>query len=260
VAMSHAQGVIIALAVELELIREAIQSTGLSGRPEIRIIKRASLRGERLGVFSSSFNPITTAHLQLMRLAAERFALDELLALAGKANADKLQYDCPLEERIMMVLLALEDVERASVGISSHAYFVDMLCAISAAYSEPKEVYFIMGFDTFERALDRHGKYFRRYHIRFGGAAEALEFLLERSRIIVAGRGRARREQALALASEIPQQLRDRVLYLQLPDALSWRSATEVRQRLRAGLPVSGLVPPKVERYIKERRLYNSEA
>lgn len=242
--------------MELDCIREAIEEVGLSGRPEIKIIKRATLAGERLGVFPSSFNPITTAHLELMRLAAERFELGELLALAGKANADKLRYDCPLEERVMMVLLALADVERASVGISSHAYFVDMLCAIRAEYPEPREIYFIMGFDTFERALDRDGKYFSMYHRRFGSAAEAVEFLLERSRIIVAGRGRARREQVLALASEMPRQLRDRVLYLQMPDELSERSATEVRERLRAGLSISGLVPPEVERYIQKRRLY----
>jgi nicotinate (nicotinamide) nucleotide adenylyltransferase len=244
--------------VDIESIRKAIESTGLGDRPEIKIIKRAGLTGERLGVFPSSFNPITAAHLELMRLSAERFALDELLALAGKANADKLRYDCPLEERIMMVLLALANMERASVGISSHAYFVDMVCAIRAVYSEPKEIYFIMGFDTFERTLDHDGKYFKRYHRQFGSAAEALEFLLGQSRIIVASRGRARIEQLLALVSEIPQQLRDRVLYLHMPDALSERSATEVRERLRAGLPISGLVPPEVERYIQGRRLYRT--
>ena len=33
-------------------------------------------------------------------------------------------------------------------------------------------------------------------------------------------------------------------------------SATEVRKRVREGLPVDHLVPPEVDRYIRENRLY----
>ena len=33
-------------------------------------------------------------------------------------------------------------------------------------------------------------------------------------------------------------------------------SSTEIRRRLRAGLPVRYLVPEAVERYLRERRLY----
>src|SRR5215472_1575940 len=75
----------------------------------------------RLGVFASSFNPVTCAHLELMRRAAEQYSLDEVIALAGILNADKTSYDCPLSDRLKMLLLAIPDDAPLSVGISSWA-------------------------------------------------------------------------------------------------------------------------------------------
>ena len=72
----------------------------------IKIIERAEATGPRLGVFASSFNPPTTAHVELIQRAAEAFSLDEILALAGKTNADKLEYECSLEDRLAMLTLS----------------------------------------------------------------------------------------------------------------------------------------------------------
>lgn len=236
--------------------KEVIERAQSSDEPRIEFIRRASDSGRRLGVFAASFNPVTSAHLELIRLASEQFSLDETLALAGAANADKRSYECSLEDRLEMLLLAFDENARVSIGISSHAYFVDMIDAIERVYPPETEIYFIVGFDTFERLLDCDDRYTPRYYRKFSDRVEALDFLFERSRLIVAGRsGEGRGSIDALITSEIPQYA-GRVFFLDTPDDLGERSATEVRERVRAKDSISCLVSPAVERYVMDRRIY----
>jgi nicotinate (nicotinamide) nucleotide adenylyltransferase len=225
-------------------------------QPAIQFIQRNLHHSQRPGIFASSFNPVTTAHLELMRQAKAQFSFDETLALAGMANADKSLYDCPLEERLAMLELALRNEPQTSIGLSSHAFFVDMLDALAPIYDSQTELHFIVGFDTFERVLDPEDKYTRLYHRNFAGRDEALEFLLCRSRLIVAGRKGAKHRDVYALAGRLPASLSQRIAYLDFPDELAEQSATEVRLRLREGLPIGAFVPDEVAGYIHKRGLY----
>lgn len=238
--------------------KEIIERAQKSERPSVEFIRRAAASGQRLGVFAASFNPITTAHLELINYASSQFSLDEMLALAGTANADKLSYTCSLEDRLEMLLLTFESESQVSIGISSHAYFVDMIDAIKPVYLPETELYFIMGFDTFERLLDRADQYTAKYNREFKDRSEALDFLFAYSRLIVAGRGGAGHKSInTVIKSEIPQYA-DRVFFLDTPDDLGERSATEVRESVQAGLSISGLVPTAVERYVIERGIYRT--
>jgi nicotinate-nucleotide adenylyltransferase len=236
-------------------IKEAIERAQVS-EPVIEFIKRASVGGPRLGVFASSFNPVTTAHVELIRQAKDNFRLDEVLTLAGTTNADKQKYECPLEYRLEMLLLTFANEPCVSLGLSSSAFFVDMTDAIGRAYRPETKIYFIVGFDTFERVLDLEQKYTKRYHRKFKDRIEALKWLLERSYFIVAGRAGRRRDDLRRLIDSEAWMPADRIFYLDFPDNFAERSATEVRERVRAGLPITGLVPQAVERYIQERGLY----
>src|SRR5215831_12008168 len=173
--------------VQPERLEKLIGQASESRHPEIFFVKRMKAAGPRLGVFASSFNPVTCAHLELMRRAAEQYSLDEVIALAGILNADKTTYDCPLSDRLKMLLLAIPDDAPVSVGISSSAFFVDMVEAITPCYPPDAEIYFVVGFDTFERILDPENKYVNRYYRRFADGSEAIAYLLERSHLIVAG-------------------------------------------------------------------------
>src|SRR5918912_586128 len=106
-------------------LREIIARADPQGEPRVEIIKPVARTGPRVGVFASSFNPITVAHIELMRRARDAFLLAEVLALAGRANADKRSYECSLEDRLRMLLLALRDDAHLAVGLSSHAFYVD---------------------------------------------------------------------------------------------------------------------------------------
>lgn len=224
--------------------------------PRIEIVRRASSDTRRLGVFASSFNPPTAAHVELVRLACARFALDEVLALAGDANADKAQYECSLEHRFAMLALAFEDAPHVSLGVSSHPFYVDMVEALARQYPPQTDLHFIVGFDTFERVLDFDDRYTARYHRHFGSRVEALRYLFERSSMIVASRAGAGMDRLLALVESEPAVPRERVSYLDFPPDLGELSASEVRNRRRTGAAIAGLAPAAVEKYIEELGLY----
>lgn len=242
--------------MERERLRQLIDGLEARGEPRVGWLKLAATDGPRLGVFAASFNPVTVAHVELMRRAARRFSLDETLALATVTNADKGSYECPLEDRLAMLSLAFAGDADVSVGLSSHAYFVDMVDALGRQRPAQTDLHFVVGFDTFERVLDHKDLYTRKYHREFGDRQEALEYLLARSSLVVAGRAGAGYSDVRALVEAEPVRLRERVLYLDFPAELGERSATEVRKRARAGLPIARLVPQAVARYIKERALY----
>jgi nicotinic acid mononucleotide adenylyltransferase len=174
------------------------------GAPRIEIIKRVPV-GRRLGVFASSFNPTTIAHVELIRRAAKDFSLDEILALAGKTNADKLDYECSLEDRLSMLVLTFAAEPRMSIGLSTHAFYVDMIDALQRSYPAETDLHFIVGFDTFERVLDVKDLYSGRYHRRFKGRIEALKYLFAHSSLIVAGRAGAGSQSVKNLLSTNPQ-------------------------------------------------------
>ena len=237
-------------------VKEIIESVDSSEEPGIEAIKRAEATGPRIGVFASSFNPPTIAHVELIHRAAEAFSLDEILALAGKTNADKLDYECSLEDRLAMLALTFADEPRVSIGLSSHAFYVDMIDALELAYPAQTDLHFIVGFDTFERVLDAEDRYTRRYYRRFRGRTEVLEHLFARSRFIVAGRAGAGLHSVRLLVEREPAVPPDRVLYLDFPADLGELSATEVRKRRSAARSITGLVPATVEEYIQEHGLY----
>ena len=242
--------------MEREQLSEVISRARTSSEPVIEFLDRSRTTGSRVGVFASSFNPLTSAHVELMLRATRTYELDEVLALAGVANADKSSYECPLEDRLAMLLVAFKDAQGVSIGVSSHAYFVDVVEALHRLYPTQAEYYFVVGFDTFERVLDVEGRYIDRYHRSFRDRTEALRFLLERGRLIVAGRAGAADKEVDTLMRNEPREIAERVVYLEIPREIAQRSATEVRELVRSGQSITGLVPPEVEAYIAGRGIY----
>ncbi|MEN3336249.1 MAG: nicotinate-nucleotide adenylyltransferase [Blastocatellia bacterium] len=236
-------------------LQQIVARADPQGTPRIEMIKRAALSGPRLGVFASSFNPITIAHLELMRRALAEFSLDEMLAVAGRANADKSHYECALEDRLQMLMLAMRDAPRMAFGLSSHAFYIDMLEALAPLYPQ-SDLHFVVGFDTFERVLDRDSRYTAKYHGRFSDRLAALHALFSQCRFIVAGRAGTGREDLRARLANEPAEFSERVSYLDFPADLGERSASEVRARVRAGQTITELVPATVEAYIAARGLY----
>ncbi|HWN98261.1 MAG TPA: hypothetical protein VNS63_03220, partial [Blastocatellia bacterium] len=139
--------------MESSLLKEVIQRIEASAEPRVEVLTGAPPAGPRLGVLAASFNPVTVAHLELMHRAARAFSLDETLALVGLSNADKTGYECSLEDRLTMLMLAVENDPWLSIGLSSHAFYVDMIEALERVWAPGTDLHFVVGFDTFERVL-----------------------------------------------------------------------------------------------------------
>lgn len=244
--------------MDADRLERIIERASPGGEPAVEIIKHAETGGPRLGIFASSFNPLTVAHVELIRRAAEAFALDEVLTLAGKTNADKSDYECSLEDRLAMLMTSLAGEARVSIGLSSHAFYVDVVEALERVYPLQTDLHFIAGFDTFERVLDLEDRYTKRYYRSFGGRIEALHYLFARSSFIVASRAGAGIDSVRKFVESEPAVPSGQVLYLDFPADLGELSATEVRNRRHTGGTITGLVPAPVEQYIVEHGLYTS--
>jgi nicotinamide-nucleotide adenylyltransferase len=234
-----------------ESIREVIEITEPNGPPTINFVKRAK-RGikaekQKLGVFPSSFNPLTEAHSEIIK-RAEEHGMDEILLLLDKRNADKEIFEVSLEDRLLMVLLFFENEEQISIGLSSHALFVDKIEALRRIYPPTTNINFIVGYDTMVRILDK--KYYR-------DREAALDSLFAKSRFLIAKRNdKGRRAIFELFEREENKRFKHRIEILEISPSAASISATEVREKVKKGEPIEGLVPEKIVCLIKEMHLY----
>jgi nicotinate-nucleotide adenylyltransferase len=156
----------------------------------------------------------------LARAAVDHFGLDEL-NVTVVADAAHKGTEASAEHRLAMARLAFAELD-ANVGLERHRYTVDALEA--QRYPEPV---FLIGADELAA---------------FPTWKEP-ERVLELARLGVAGR-----------PGWEPESTSDRIEVFELePQPVS---STEIRERVRRGEPIAGLVAPAVARYIAEHDLY----
>jgi citrate lyase synthetase len=78
---------------ELAALRQLVNALDSDGEPMISYVLKASAgiksTGQKLGVFSASFNPLTNAHVKMIEEAEKNYNLDEILLVLAKTNVDK---------------------------------------------------------------------------------------------------------------------------------------------------------------------------
>jgi len=192
----------------------------------------------RVGVLGGTFDPVHRGHLALARAALDELGLDEVLFVpAGQPWRKEGRIVAPAAHRLAMLRLALAGepalrVETLELDRPGPSYTADTLEALRDARPDD-ELFFVAG----EDALADLPNWLRP------------ERILELATLAV-----ARRVDVPQAAGESLSGLRERVVWLKMP--LLPVSATEIRDRVRRGLPVDDLVPPAVEAYIREHGLY----
>ena len=232
---------------ELEQIVAAVDPTG---PPQIAVVHPAqggileqpaapTRQGRRLGVFSSSFNPMTAAHARIAELALEAYQLDEVMFELSKVNADKILFGASLAERLWMLKRFVNGRPRYSVVLCSHARFVDKAQAIRATYPQETQIYFIVGYDTLVRVF--HPKYYTDMEAELAALFAASEF-------IAVNRGENGVEAVKAfLEQPVCRPYTDKIHLLALDPQHARLSSTQVRERLKQEMPVTGMVPAEIE-------------
>ncbi len=195
------------------------------------------------GLLGGTFNPVHEGHLALARAAREEFGMDEVWLIPCAVPPHKPATGlAPDVDRLAMLRLAaagdpalrVSDIE---MRLPPPSWTLRTLDALRAEHPG-RQFAFIIGGDTPAQLHTWH---------------EPLQ-VLERARFVTlarAGYGKPPPE-ALRLPSPWPERLLADYREVRLPDV----SSSGIRERIRRGEPIDGLVPAAVIRYIAEKGLY----
>lgn len=211
----------------------------------------------KIGLMGGTFNPVHLAHLRIAEEAREACALDRVAFIPAADPPHKpLTGGISFELRCEMVRMAIagnpafefSDIEGERAGKS---YSIDTV-EIFAARHPADELFFIIGGDSFlEFGLwHRYAEFFEICSlIVVERPGCPISNPLETLPVAIRGEFRytAATRQLVHRTGRSIQILRGCPLDI---------SSTEIRRLVAAGRSISYLVPPNVEAYIKNQRIY----
>jgi nicotinate-nucleotide adenylyltransferase len=199
----------------------------------------------RVGILGGTFDPIHRGHLGIAERAMKEVGLAEVVFIpAGQPRLKREEPAASPRQRLEMVRLAtagnagfrVSDIECHRPGPT---YTVQTLQEVSTEYGCDAELYLVLGVDALER---------------FDQWKEP-DKVLDLCRLVVVSRpGYSSFDWEEFYARRPAMRSRTWVLTSTTFDL----SATELRVRASHGLPLTGLLPEQVERYINTQRLYRS--
>jgi nicotinate-nucleotide adenylyltransferase len=219
----------------------------------------------RVALFGGTFDPIHVGHLAVARAAERRFHLDEIYFIpSGRPPHKHRGGMASYADRYAMVALACADHPRflpslaeSGAGHSGQEVFYSVE---TVRYFKQKfhgtgtHLYFLLGADSF-----LHIPSWKDYETLLGLCdfivASRPGFRVETLRLVIPPELFARTGAAHSPLDPRAIALRRTTVYV-LDTVSSHVSATEVRERLDRNESIHGLVPPRVEEYIKKQALY----
>ena len=189
----------------------------------------------KLGLFGGSFDPVHTGHLLVAQAACEELGLSRLFfVLTAQSPFKPENKPAPANLRAAMLRLALAgktncEVDEQEIKRGGVSYTIDTVRDYVRRFPQA-QIFYLIGADNVPtlpkwREADE--------------LAKLVEF------VVVPRPGEA-------VENNLPPQFRLRVLK-GFPLALS---SSQVRERVKAGLPIESLVPPAVAEAIRNNRLY----
>jgi nicotinate-nucleotide adenylyltransferase len=188
----------------------------------------------KLAIFGGTFDPIHSAHLEIARRAATRFALDRILLIPAAHPPHKFAgANAPYADRVRMAEIACQsdpaiEVSRLEQG-ARRSYSIDTIEKLRSSLDPSDELFFLIGADAFAEI---------RTWKRWGDVARAVTFIVA-----------ARPGWNYAVPLEVRAE--------RLDDLCLPVSSTAIRAALARG-ERPGEVPEPVLDYIHARSLYQS--
>ena len=196
----------------------------------------------RLGVFGGTFDPVHHGHLVAADEVRARLGLDSVLFVPAGTPPHKLDDDIsPTRHRIAMLQLAIASnpgfaLSRVDVDRHGPCYTVDTLALLHEEYGPGAELFFIMGMDSLADILVWRDP----------------ERLIRLAQIVVVGRPGFQAD-----VDELDKVLPGAAQRIAIVDTpLIEVSSSDIRQRVREGMPIRYQVPEAVEAYIRKHGLY----
>jgi len=192
-------------------------------------------RPERIGVYGGTFDPIHRTHLDIARAAMRHAGLDRVVfVVAARPPHKRHDVFADAEDRYAMVCAALAgeaglEASRVELDRDGPSYTADTLRALRAANPEA-ELHLIVGHDTLVDLPKWHEP----------------DTVIGLAHLLVVPRPSSDTAAPEALAGRY-----DVIPFPESPD-----SSTEIRERLRAGMPPGAALPGAVAEVIRARGLY----
>ena len=192
------------------------------------------------GLLGGTFDPIHLGHLIIAEAVRAQLGLDRVIFIP--AGEPWLKADRGItagEHRLAMVRLAIEEapffeVSTIEVDKPGPSYSVDTVSDLR----DRGKLYFIVGPDALADIP------------RWKEPAR----LVELCQLIAVGRPDSYEADLRALEAAVPG-ISKRIMFADVPQI--GISSTQIREKVRAGHSIRYLVPPAVEDYIHEHRLYS---
>jgi nicotinate-nucleotide adenylyltransferase len=198
-----------------------------------------------LGVLGGTFDPFHLGHLALAEEASQQLNLGEVLFVpAGRPYFKAAEGVSPAADRLKMLELALSGhlhfkISLLEIERKGPSYAFETITQLKKQRGENTEIFFMMGWDSV-MALPLWQK---------------PQELLRLCRIAAAPRPGYPPPDVTSLEKDLPG-ISNRVIIMSGPHLNI--SSSDIRRRVRKGLPFEDLVPAEVGAYIKERGLYLS--
>ena len=196
----------------------------------------------KLCVFQGTFNPIHNAHLDMAEFVLQNYGFEKIIFIPAAAPPHK-DFDVNFAiHRLNMVKLAVEnnphfEVSDIEFHLQGKSYSYLTALELYKKYNIEGKINFIIGTDAFEKIESwYHSEDFKKI-------VDFIVFVRENN-----------------FTPERFQYLKDKGYNFQFTRMpFEDISSTELREKIRKGLPINKLVPKIVEDYIRKNDLYKTE-
>jgi len=199
----------------------------------------------RVGIFGGTFNPIHIAHLIVASEVRWKARLDKVIFIPCSLPPHKEAVDLAGgEERMEMIRLAISgnpyfELSPIEVMRGGKSYTIDTLREIRSKMKPDDELFFLLGYDMLVelqtwKEVDSILSICRLLAVKRPG------YIIDSSYWIPPGK----------------EWWLERIDFFDIPEI--GISSSEIRRRVRMGMPISYMVPKAVEDYIMEKGLYRA--
>ncbi len=195
------------------------------------------------GVLGGTFDPIHRGHLIIAEAARKKLVLAKVIFVpAGQPWLKNDRDITPAEHRVNMVGLAIAGkahFEQSTVEVNrpGPSYSVDTVAALRKDFGDEAQIYFLVGWDSLAELPQWHQP----------------QRLVKLCKLVAITRPDFSRPDLKSLESSVPGITKS-VVWLDIKPVDI--SSSDIRDRAAHGSSIKGLVPGKVEKYIKENGLY----
>ncbi len=198
----------------------------------------------KIGILGGSFDPIHNAHISLAESAYRQFSLDEVYLIPNAKTYYKERKNGSSDnDRLEMTKLAVEGREHFLVSDieikrGGYTYTIDTIRYFRKTFNNP-EIYFIIGGDS----------------LAYLETWREAKSLFKETVFLTAVRDSVDKKRSTEIINDIIVRYPDsdiRIMEMQ-PSSLS---SSDIREKIKNGDDISGMVPENVRRYIIDHEIY----